>query len=78
MTCSTCSGPSDNGTPRCSWCTDIDQVTAKRDAALAEHERYVRQIASNSRASDVSTLWTIRIAIAVAVLAIRACAAMGH
>jgi hypothetical protein len=66
VTCSTCSGPSDTGTSRCSWCDGIDKVTAQRDAAIADQQ--ASPAMPPSAGSDVLNVWLIRIAIGVALL----------
>jgi hypothetical protein len=83
VTCTSCGGPSDNPTPRCSWCNGVDTLAAKRDAAKPEHDMIIAQqyAASQPRydvGSGMSTVWMIRIGIGIFLLMLRLCVAASH
>jgi hypothetical protein len=85
VTCASCSGPSDNGTARCSWCSGVDALTARRDAAKPEHDHLLAQqhyAAMNQPRYDVgsgvSAVWAIRVCIGIFLLMLKLCVAASH
>lgn len=82
--CASCSGPSDNETPRCGWCVGIDWLTTAREAARDEHERQLSMDPARfTRDQDASSAginwaWIVRGALIVLIFALRMCAEVKH